>query len=146
MVLYVTNFWTIHLFPGISNNPKYYRTDIWSRTPAHKIISENHTVCSPHWIFKRWKFFSSLVTSSCYSTAFHISDEWPCFSMVCATLIWLGSIHSRLMKPLMNLPSRVYCSEAPKLFQWRNSVLWKPDFQRIPVSLLLLLTLAFMST
>lgn len=94
-----------------------------------KIISESHTVYSPHCIFKRWKVFSQAGKELLLNTS-QAGDKWPWLSKACATLTWFGCAHSRLMKPGMNLPSQAFCLEAPRLFQWKNNVLW---FQRIPV-------------
>lgn len=132
--------------PSIRGSSRYYRTDIWGRTPAHKIKSfQEITVCSPHWILKGGNVLPvwwQAPTTQQLSTSVMSSHVF----MMHTTLTWFGSMHSRLMKPFMNHPSRAFCSGAPELFQWRNNVLWKPDSQRIPVSLLLLLRLAFMST
>lgn len=131
--------------PSIRKSSRCYRTDVWSRTPAHKIKSlQEITVCSPHWILKGGNVLP--VWWQAPTTNSNPYQWWVAMSSWCIPL-WLDfDMHSRLMKPFMNHPSRVFCSGAPELFQWRNNVFWKPDSQRIPVSLLLLLRLAFMST
>lgn len=76
--------------PSIRRSSRCYRTDVWSRTPAHKIKSlQEITVCSPHWILKGgnvlpvWWPAPTTQQQSTSVTSSHVF-------MVHTTLTWFG--------------------------------------------------------
>lgn len=85
----------------VSLNIKEVRHLEQNTCTENKIISVNDNY-SPHSIFKRWKMFSQAGNKLPCSTAFHIGDDWPQFSVVQVTLTSFASLHSRLIKAMTN--------------------------------------------